>query len=648
MLKTAIATVAVLVAGLVGLVILGSLVLVLVWDWNYVRGIVNDRGSAATGRDFAVEGDIDVDLTWPPRVTLNDIRLGNPDWASDPNMAEIETLTFIIAVLDLLVGRVNLPELTIAAPHLSLEQTADGTANWTFTPLDAAAPEDRDSFPIIGRLRIDDGFLRYRDAARNIDLESRLATVRGDGGDGDDRIELSGTGTLEGRAFELSVLAGALLTLRDEDVPYPLDADLTVGPTRVQASGTLTAPLQLTGMDMELTLSGQDAGDLFPIFGVPVPDTPPYDVSGRLTRDGAVWSFSDFSGNVGDSDLAGVLSFDTSGDRLFISGDLTSSVLDFDDLGPIVGAPVATGEGETASDTQKEIAAAYGQREQLLPDAPIDFARVRSVDAEIAFKGESIVAPGLPLDTVELQLDLKDGVLKLEPVTVGVAGGQVTADIEINAQKDEVASWYNVRLRGFRLESFIPDGHAVGEIVGRAQVQALGNSVAEAAGNADGEVSLILEDGEISNLAVELIGLDVMESLGILAAEESGRAPIRCAIASFSIDQGVGTAQALVIDTADSTVTGEGTIDLDTETVDLELLAHPKDPSLFSARAPIHVEGSFRAVSVTPDAAALAVRILAAAALGVVLTPVASALAFVEPGFGEDSNCQALTRQAEQ
>lgn len=38
------------------------LVLVLLWDWNWFKGPIERRVSAQTGREFRIEGNLDVDL----------------------------------------------------------------------------------------------------------------------------------------------------------------------------------------------------------------------------------------------------------------------------------------------------------------------------------------------------------------------------------------------------------------------------------------------------------------------------------------------------------------------------------------------------------------------------------------------------------
>src|SRR3546814_2084123 len=90
----------------------------------------------------------------------------------------------------------------------------------------------------------------------------------------------------------------------------------------------------------------------------------------------------------------------------------------------------------------------------------------------------------------------------------------------------------------------------------------------------------------------------------------SGDAPIplRCFVADFDVRKGVMTPKTFVLDSSNSTLTAEGDISLADERLDLRLLAHPKTPTLVSARSPITVGGAFSRPSVGVEAAPLGAR----------------------------------------
>jgi len=93
-----------------------------------------------------------------------------------------------------------------------------------------------------------------------------------------------------------------------------------------------------------------------------------------------------------------------------------------------------------------------------------------------------------------------------------------------------------------------------------------------------------------------------------------------------------------VLDTTDTRFTLDGQVRLRSEQLDLRLSAHPKDVSLFAARSPFIIDGSFRHPGFHPWWPGLAGRAAAAAALALIAPP-AALLAAVEPGLGDTAPC---------
>ncbi len=122
---------------------------------------------------------------------------------------------------------------------------------------------------------------------------------------------------------------------------------------------------------------------------------------------------------------------------------------------------------------------------------------------------------------------------------------------------------------------------------------------------------------------------------------------MRCGVVSFEAKQGLLTAQRVVLDTEPVLITGEGNIDLESEGLDLTLRSRPKHPRL-RVRAPLLIHGPLRHPSISVEAGkSVAAQAGGAVALGVLLTPIAALLAFVDPGLAKDTDCAALLAQAQ-
>jgi uncharacterized protein involved in outer membrane biogenesis len=88
---------------------------VLLVDWTGLDEPIARRISNAIGKSVAVNGDLSVRLSWPPRIVANKVVFGNAAWSPDPAMTEIKRLEFAIDLFKLLIGRVEFPEEMISA-----------------------------------------------------------------------------------------------------------------------------------------------------------------------------------------------------------------------------------------------------------------------------------------------------------------------------------------------------------------------------------------------------------------------------------------------------------------------------------------------------------------------------------------------------
>ncbi len=401
------------------------------------------------------------------------------------------------------------------------------------------------------------------------------------------------------------------------------------------------------------TFSGASMADLYYLTGLALPNTPPYNVSGELTRDGELWRFERLAGKIGDSDIRGELTVDASGMRPYLKGELASNTLDFDDLGPIIGAPPSTGAGETASVEQKAEAAQLAASNRVLPDAPLQTERLRQMDADLHYRADTVNSRDFPLKVAEMDLSLKDGVLRLDPISFNFARGKLAGQVQIDARKDVPVSDVDVRLTGLRLEQFMPATTAGGEppleaeAAARAKLRGVGNSIRKTAATANGQVTVVVPRGQIRQSLAELLGINLSRALALLLTNNQSQTELRCGVADFEAKNGVLTARQFVFDTGVVTANGEGTVDLRNENIDIKLNGHSKEARLVRLRAPITISGKLAHPQIGVDPGTAVVQGGLAVGLAVVLSPLAAILPFVDAGLAKDANCAALVAQAQ-
>lgn len=554
-------------------------------------------------------------------------------------MLRVERAALRIAVGPLLRGRLVVPEIALSKPELLLERTADGHGNWTFRNAGTGAGPA----PRIGTLLVDDGILRYRDQTLALDVDLSLDTLD-DASLAAPRIRVKGDGTLRGERFAIQGQAGSLLALADNQRPFWLDLQARSGRTRSAFSGTLT-PFSFQRIEGKLDLQGADLSNLYPLIPVPMPWTPPYQISGDLKRQGDSWSLTGLNGTVGDSDLAGSFALDVSSSRPSVSADLSSRRLDYRDLGGFVGLPPGRKPEAVGTPQQKAEAARRAAERGVLPRKSYNLERLRAVDANVTFRGRNVAAAKIPLTELAARMSLNNGELKFDPLEFGIVGGRVVWHITANAREPTLRTAARVDARNIDITRIWPELRppkgSPGRVGGRANFSSAGDSVAEILSSMNGDLALIMTGGTASALTLFLTNLDLARAAALLLGGDDN-AGILCAVAAFEARQGVLQTETLVVDTTAVKITGAGSIDFRDEVFDLRLDADSKRPSPLALRGPIVIQGSFKNPDVRPELGQVAARAAGALALGALATPLAALLPLVDPGDARDANCKAL------
>lgn len=628
-------------AGLFAGLMLMLILVVLLFDWGRLAPWAANRLSAMSGREVTIEK-LDIDWSWQPLITVEGLTVANAAWAKEPSMAEVERVRMRVSLPALLRLRWELPELAIIRPRVRLEQNEEGVANWDFTAgklaAEATTPDDRSEMPLIGDFLIEEGALSYRDLRKGIDFRSRISNVAAR--DTDRKVRVEGDGTIERKPFTVTLVAGSLMSLRAAEDPYPVRLDLAAGGTKLALDGTMRDPIRLEGADFQLSLSGPDLAEIFPIFGIPTPTTAPYSLSGRMQRDEGRWRVDDLKGEVGESDLSGSVAIDPREEIPLIQANLLSRKLRLIDLGGLIGLDPG----------EEDPSASVAPPGKVLPDVPVELARLRAADMDVQFTGQNVVVPDLPLREVDFHLILKGGQARLEPLRFKAEIGEIAGTVVLDGRQDVPIGNFDLGIRNLGLRPFFKgtrfEPETEGALAGRIQLRGTGSSLSDILGTSDGEAVLVMENGTLSHLLVELAGLDAAEALANLIAGDDA-IKVRCFVSDFDVKKGMMQSRTLVLDTTDTNIKGKLALDLGQERLEGRLQPEPKDFSPLSARVPITLGGTFKEPAVGVEGGKLALKGGAAVALGVLLTPLAAIVPFLDAGGGEDSPCRSLINQAQ-
>ena len=615
------------------------------FSWDWFRGPLARYLSVRTGRQVVIEGHLKVHpFSWQPWASVGGVRISNPKWLSGgkADMADLGQTTVQVKLLSLFSGHVVLPLVDIEHPALTLYADKTGRNNWTFGSDGGKGAK----LPLIQHFVLNGGKVRLNDVQRRLSFVGTVTTSENAGSFSAHAFRLNGTGALNNAPFVARVLGGPLVHVQ-RDRPYPFDMDIHAGATHIVAHGSVTKPFDLGHLQTVATVTGKDLADLYLLSGVVLPNTPAYSLSGHVVRDGSTYKVTDFAGRVGRSDLSGVMALAQRRDRKFLQASLHSRSLDMTDLGALFGGPQAgKAAGEEKAAGHAQIATGH-----ILPDAPLDVRRVRSMDADVRYRAQSVIATKrLPLRALSLHLTLDHGVLALNPVDFTMPHGTVRGRVRLDARGAVPATKVDFAVSNMRVEDILPRFQGASPIDGtlqaRAALSGVGDTVHKAAANSNGRVMIAIPGGTMRKSLAELMGVNVVPGLFELLSKDPKQTPVRCAVADFSVKRGVMSVRRFVLDTGVVLTDGSGTINLGSETLNLKVKGHTKKPRIVRVIAPFDVTGSLIKPRMKIEIGPAVAQGAAAVGLGAVLSPLAAILPFVALGGAHDANCAALLIEA--
>lgn len=650
-----------LVLGVVGVLIaipVAAVIFILTFDWNRARPWLGDKVSEAIERPFAIRGNLAVQWAVParamapgarslrdwvpwPHLIAHDVHVGNPAGMPARDMASVRQLSFSLNPLALPSHTIVIPLLRFDSPKVELLRTDPDHYNWRFRHEQKPGGWKLD----LQRLVLSRGVLRVDDAVTRTAVTADIGTLPDNKTYG---IRWTLRGSYNGAPVGGGGKAGAVLSLREQDVPFPIQADMHSRGTRIAVEGSVTRPARLGALDLRLKLSGPSMARLYNFAHILLPETPPYSTEGHLVGkaqgNGRRWTYQDFKGKVGASDIGGTLDFVTGRARPKLSGNVVSRQLLFTDLGPLIGAD------SNASKKARGVDAVQPEG-KVLPVEKFNTARWKALDADVRFAADRIVRKKeLPISKLSTHLVMKDGVLTLNPLDFGVAGGTLRNDIRLDGSGgDKIKATAQVTARHMKIKELFPPIEtirqaSIGEINGDARLTAIGDSVAGMLASSNGEIKTLVEQGTVSRLLLEEMGLNIGS---IIITKLFGDEPVKlnCLATDFDVVNGLMKTRMFVVDTDDARLLVGGTINLASEQINLRLDPQAKELHLLSLRSPIYMRGTFHQPDVAIDKKVLALRAGGALALGVLAAP-AALIPLINTGPGKDSNCARLLAQA--
>ena len=616
--------IAYLAVGVVGLVVLFSLAVYLFFDPNEYKGGIEDAVRGATGREFAIEGDLAVSIFPRLAVDVGKTTLGNAEGFGDEPFFAFDGARLSVRVLPLIFGdELSVGTASLENLRVNLAVDASGRTNWDdlVERREAAAQMEEESQPDeddgtsvtvskdlqldVANISVVDAAFSYSDAQAggSYALSSvNLQTGRITGGN---PIPISG-------GFLFSVEPGAISGEVDLDVTANFDpesGEVTLeglelglrveGATEAPADIRFTAPLFQANTTAETVAPGSIALSVFDLDLAA--DIEPFSYAGAIEPK-AKLSIAAFSPRsllttlgaevpaTADPAALELLQLDA-------NANVSEKTIALDDIVIVIDDTTFRGKlsvprGSEGSyeldlagdsiDLNRYMAPADETPEVIesdeAPPAEIPSELLRAINARGSLRlGEALMGAIL-FENVELVLNLAGGRLRLNPISSELFDGEYQGDVRIDASGDVPVLSVNERLKDVSLaplgKAMLDQENLSGLINGTFTLSGTGHDMAEVQQTLNGNISFELKDGTFE-------GTDVWYELRRARAvirrtdppkpELPARTRFSDVRATGQVVDGVLTNDDFRADLPFMQLTGQGSVDLVAATLDYSL-----------------------------------------------------------------------------
>jgi len=457
------------------------------------------------------------------------------------------------------LARLGRTDIGLRAAALSLRAKAQGSRVAELlasATVDGALDQGRLVLPTAGG----------RSLASTVDFSATLEAAPGK------RTRLTANGAADGEPFRLALDAGVLGELARSGESLPLTLAASSGDVRLEATGKIA--LDGSG-EARLQLTGRRLQRLGALIGVALPAAEPYSARGNLRVTAGAIHADDLDLAIGRSRLVGSLHYGRAGaGRRSHRAGLRATALHLED----VGGDRWLRFDEEAPREERATAQAIARATEWLLDI------LRGADFDLAFDVESLLGAGQPLAAGRLTAQADAGTLRLQIDEVFTAGGEINAELRVEATATPPRFALRARARdleyGPMLRSLDPSTSLEGGFDFDAELAAQAppdQVLRELAGTVD---AATFPRG-LRPRALNLWGVGLVNGL-LRQLDPDSRSAIDCAVAGFDIERGVARSRGFFVDTTRARIVGELEIDLVTRALAGRIDPRSKTPQLFA------------------------------------------------------------------
>ena len=624
-----------------GLIISGSMAVLLIAalvllprfvDVRRYKPLIEEQVTKATGRPFSVGDDLHISLFPYAGISFSNLHLGNPPGFEEKDFVFVKSFVVRVKLLPLLFRDVQVKRFILNGARIILETNKDGRVNWEFnsktgpgtsakTSPNAKIPEksetgkwvDLKAFTL-GELAVKDGSVVWMDDRKKLRREVSDVTLLLQNVSLERPIGLAFSAKVDGQPLSVDGDIGPIGKMPGEGM-IPLNLSVRAFKQMdVNIKGHVTDPATRPQFDMDVKISPFSPRKLMTAMGktFPVSTTDP-EVLGRIAFAGEV------KGDMKNISIPkGVLDLDESKAKFMIQADnvdhprvmfnVAVNRIDMDRYLPAQGNKKSVRK-TTGSGASKNI-----KSESVNAKSETDYSALRRLALNGTVRIEKLKIKDAKIENVYLKVTGEKGLFNLQPVTMELYQGKMSAKGMFSVQQDAPRTDIQLELNGVKAGPLLVDvlkkDFLEGVLKAKIHLGMKGDGPVVIKKTLSGNGDLLFKNGSVKGIDLAAMIQNVKTAFGL--AEKGDNAP-RTDFSElhipFSVQNGVFRTTDTTLVSPLVRLKASGAADLVNERLDFRL--EPKVVATLKGQGdtekrsgimvPVLVSGTFSSPGFRPD-----------------------------------------------
>jgi len=345
------------------------------------------------------------------------------------------------------------------------------------------------------------------------------------------------------------------------------EVQLNLGQTRASVDGNL---LPDNSFDLAIKAAGPDISKLDKLAGTSLPPHP-FSITTGLKGSPAEFELVNADVVLGRSKLNGNLKIGL-GDITALKGVIRSTRMDVSHWYP-------GDKSKEAPDT----AAATVKKEWMFDDTPVMRGEDHSLDIDLDLEIDELILGNTTVESIDLEFVLTHQLMKLSPFSFkGTQGGSYDGNISLDATGGTPTLHLDVKGKDVRVGLAAAPGQdpmTYPPMSIEANLDGAGATRRELVSSLDGKYVNYLGSGQLASAGMDLLFSDFLTQLFTTLnpfAKTSEYTQLDCAVMAATAESGLIKVFPVIFHTEQLTILSEGTIDMNTEKIDLSFNTKPR------------------------------------------------------------------------